>query len=362
MEIRPTHGARSAMIRIGADCVFYCGALGLLGPRGANRETASPMPFSVLIYHRVNSQGDAFFPSLSVSAFEAQMRYLARQFRVLPLREILRRVRAGKAVEPWTVAITFDDGYRDNFLYAHPILKKYGLRASLFVPTSYIDSGRLLWNDRLAWALKHTERKEVGLSDVSAKILLPLRSNAEKQRSFLRLVTFLKARPDEHKEAALESLVKELGCGSRTPGALMLNWKELREMAEQGWEIGSHTVNHSILTRVPLSLARHEVCASKAIIEEQLQQPAALIAYPNGKGEDFNAEVKALVREAGYEGAVTTVDGFNGWPLDPLELKRRNPWEEHLPSFATKMKWSYWKAMNSAHSPPGMGRFLGEES
>jgi peptidoglycan/xylan/chitin deacetylase (PgdA/CDA1 family) len=357
MEIRSTNGVRSAMIRIGADCLFYCGALAWLAPRGAQARTAGGSPFSVLIYHRVNAERDAFFPSLSVSAFAAQMGYLARHFRVLPLREILRRARAGKNVEPWTVAITFDDGYQDNFVHARPILKKYGLCASLFVPTSYIDSGRILWNDRLAWALKHTERKEVELSDSATKIVLPLRTSAEKQRSFLRLAAFLKARPDEYKEAVVESLVEQLRCGSRRPDALMLSWKELREMAQQGWEIGSHTVNHSILTRVPLSVARHEVCASKAIIEDQLQQPVTLIAYPNGKGEDFNAEVKALIRETGYEGAVTTVDGFNGWPLDPLELKRRNPWEEHLPSFATKMKWAHWKAMNLAYSPSGVNAY-----
>ncbi|HWP59947.1 MAG TPA: polysaccharide deacetylase family protein [Candidatus Acidoferrales bacterium] len=340
---------RSAMVRLGVSALFYSGGLSVLRARAGESPRRDSAPFSVLIYHRVNPDGDFFFPSLSVAGFEAQMRFLARHFRVRPLTELLARQRAGQPIEPWTVALTFDDGYRDNFLYAHPILREYGLRATVFVPTAYIDTGRLLWNDRLAWAVKHTAKQQLEFTDASGRVRLSLRTAADKRAVFLRLASRLKALPDAEKDALLDRLVAELGWRSRGPFPRMLSWNELRRMAREGWEIGSHTVNHRILTRVPLDAARHEIAASKATIEGEVEQPVTLLAYPNGKAGDFNAAVKALVREAGYEGGLTTLDGLNRWPADPLELRRINPWEEHLPSFATKMKWTHWKAMSPAN-------------
>ena len=91
------------------------------------------------------------------------MRYLASHFRVLSLAEIIERIRAGRGIEPRTIAVTFDDGYRDNYLYVDLILKKYNLPVTLFAATGFIGTANVMWNDRLAFAVKHTTRQKIAL-------------------------------------------------------------------------------------------------------------------------------------------------------------------------------------------------------
>jgi peptidoglycan/xylan/chitin deacetylase (PgdA/CDA1 family) len=126
----------------------------------------------------------------------------------------------------------------------------------------------------------------------------------------------------------------------------MLNWGELRQMVGEGWEVGSHTVNHVILTRVKASVVNDELRKSKESLQRELQCPINLFAYPNGKQPDFDLSVKDLVRQAGYKAAVTTLDGLNDVSTDPFEMRRRSPWETHLPCFAAKLLHVYWKKTN----------------
>src|SRR5215469_11068366 len=125
---------KTAVVRAVASALFHSGVLDALQTRtGRNLvEKKTPQgprgfPFGVLLYHRVNSDADPYFPSVSTEVFDAQMDYLARHYRVLSLGEILDRIENGLHIDPYTIAITFDDGYRDNLTYAHPILKKYRL-------------------------------------------------------------------------------------------------------------------------------------------------------------------------------------------------------------------------------------------
>src|SRR5438132_7362256 len=188
-----TRVLRKRTLRLIADSVFYSGALSLakLPVRAQARNGPGSRgkfsPFMVLLYHRVNRERDPFFPSVSVTAFEAQMRYLARNFNVLSLNDICQRIGEGREIRPWPVAITFDDGYRDNYLYANPILKKYRLPATIFVPTGYIETGLVLWNDRIAQAIKQTQRKEIALTLNHAGCIFRLQSADDKVK-FLNIV------------------------------------------------------------------------------------------------------------------------------------------------------------------------------
>src|SRR4030095_15624021 len=159
---KATNILRHCAVRMGADAMYYSGGLALLraGFHGANGHVEW-CPFAILLYHRVNPDSDPFFPAVSVNVFEAQMRYLTTNFLVRSLNEILRRLRQGKGIEPLTIAITFDDGYRDNYSFAYPILKKYQLPATVFVATGFIGTEGLMWNDRVAWGGKKPQQREI---------------------------------------------------------------------------------------------------------------------------------------------------------------------------------------------------------
>ena len=126
----------------------------LSGPLSRALGYASAAPtFPILSYHRVNDEGDPFFPSLSTEVFERQMAFVARAYVVLTVEELVERMRR-RAVPRNALAITFDDGYRDNLTHAAPILARLGLPATVFLVTGAIATGEPLWFDRLAAAFK----------------------------------------------------------------------------------------------------------------------------------------------------------------------------------------------------------------
>jgi peptidoglycan/xylan/chitin deacetylase (PgdA/CDA1 family) len=334
-------------VRVAANALFYSGALNLLhvgrywgfASGGESRNLYSP--FMVLLYHRVNPDNDPFFPALSVKAFDAQMSYLAANFQVLSLTEIINRIRQGLGIPSGTVAVTFDDGYRDNYIYAHPILNKYNCPATLFTATSYIGTEKLMWNDNLALAMKFSTQKSITIPGSTQPISLV--SVPEKIAALEYILETLKMLPEPDKRTLVDEIYKRL-CDKQPKGEpLMLSWNELKRMAHEGWEVGSHTANHVILTRVPFCQAREEIHLSGSMLERELDRPIRLFSYPNGKPDDYDLSIKTFLRDAGYIGALTTIDQLNVQDVDLFEIGRKSPWEEHLPGFALSLRRSFWR-------------------
>lgn len=342
---------RSTCVRVAASAMFYTGALNLLRPGGYRRVAGDQegkarfYPFAVLLYHRVNPDNDPFFPAISVKVFDAQMRYLAANYRVLPLADIIKGIRQGLGVAPGTIAVTFDDGYRDNYVYAHPILKKYNLPATLFAATSYIGTEKLMWNDKLAMAVKLTTQQSITLPGAAQSTSLA--SMPEKLRALEQILEMLKTLPETDKQALADEMFGRLYKKRLKIEPLMLSWAELRKLAQEGWEIGAHTVNHVILTKVPLWQANDEINSSASVLKQELDRPVRLFAYPNGKSGDYNISIKKILAENGYIGAVTTVDRLNAEDADLFAIGRKSPWEESVPGFALKLKRSYWRQNRS---------------
>jgi peptidoglycan/xylan/chitin deacetylase (PgdA/CDA1 family) len=280
-----------------------------------------------------------------VKAFDAQMRYLAANYRVLALADIIKQIRQGVGVAPGTIAVTFDDGYRDNYVYAHPILRKYGLPATLFAATGYIGTDELMWNDKIAMAVKLTSQKSIALPGVAQSTALE--SKPEKLRAVQQLVETLKTLPEPEKQGWVDQILRRLFNKSMKVEPLMLSWAELRRLAHEGWEVGSHTTNHVILTRVSLSEAKEEISSSGAVLQRELDRPVQLFAYPNGKSGDYDFAIKKFLADSGYVGAVTTDDRLNAQDADLFAIGRKSPWEESVAGFALKLRWSYWRQSRS---------------
>ena len=118
---------------------------------------------------------------------------------------------------------------------------------------------------------------------------------------------------------------------------IMLSWSEIKEMSENRISFGAHTVTHPILSRIPLSQAEKEILHSKYEIESKLNTKIDLFAYPNGRREDFNENIKSILKRAHFICALTTIFGVNKIGCDLFELRRGNPWEKELPIFAVKL-------------------------
>ena len=297
---------------------------------------SSRSAFSILPYHRVNDDRDPFFPAVPTAVFEQQMTHVARTAHVMPLEELVTRQARG-ALPRNALAITFDDGYRDNLVHAAPILRRLGLPATVFVATGFIGTAETPWWDRLALALKETSAVTF---TAPWGHRFPLDSPAARLNALQTVQEHLKGLWDDERQQCLAACLEGLGAPDAARFRnLMLTWEDVRALGELGIGIGAHTVNHVILSRVSAERARSEILGSREMVEAGCGVVPRAFAYPNGRPADYTEAVLGIVRDAGFTCAVTTRFGLNTPATSPWELRRGGPWEEDAPTFALKLAW-----------------------
>ncbi len=271
------------------------------------------------------------------------MAYVSSRFRVLSLQELVAGLRGGTLPDN-AIAVTLDDGYRDNYLHAFPILQRYSIPATIFLATSVIGSDRRLWHDEVFSAFRETAESTLepfgpegirgSLGTVDDRLRL--------QYAFLAHIRTLS---EAQRAEAVSRLRHALRVGPPAAASgLMLSWEEVRIMNRAGIHFGSHTATHPILSRVDRAQALREIVESKRTIEEQLGVPVHGFAYPNGSRSDFLPETKTLIQSAGYTYAVTTIHGSNEPESDVFELRRDTPWDEDIFAFGVRLLYNKLRA------------------
>ena len=293
----------------------------------------------ILYFHRVNEEGDPFLGSISTRLFEQEMRFVARHYRVVSLAEAARRLAHGEPAEP-VVAITFDDGYQDNYLNAFPVLQRYGLPATIFLTTGSLDSRERLWFEQLSLAVKRTSRAYIDL-EIDVPRRLWTRTEAERLAAKDQIIALVRGLPDAERRRWVSEILAYLDA-PRDREDTMLTWDQVRFMNQRGIDFGGHTVTHPFISRLSPEQVLWEVSECKRRIEEELQVPVHHFAYPNGRDGDFEEWNKQVLKDAGYRVAASTLWGVNYPGTDPMELRRGQPWEEDAAVFAAKLDWYQW--------------------
>jgi len=273
----------------------------------------------ILMYHRVNSCPDCLGLTITPELFSQQLQYLTERYNVISLSEAVTQI-SSRDVASNSCVITFDDGYRDNYQVAAPLLVENNMMATIFITYDAIQNGHFGWGefDRALLTTSHDflDLQHFGLGQYS------LGSHVERELAIAVLHQLLKQRPDAEKLTVVEYVVAGYSggfAGERT----MMNWEEIGELANSGLvTIGAHTISHPILSRVPLAQARLEIVEGKRLIEQSLGQSVHYFAYPNGQPSDIGHAVVEMVKEAGYLGACTTIAGRNPTSSDPFYLRR----------------------------------------
>ncbi len=273
----------------------------------------------ILMYHR--------FAGME-SAFAAQCDHLLEHYRPISLTEAHRRLSNGDSLPPGSVVITVDDGYRDFYTSAFPILKTRGIPAIVFLVSEFIDGHIWLWTEQVRYALERTGRKlcEIPIGGRDTPMRLPLGSPAERRKSIEALKYALKIAPNRHRLETMAALPGILGVEilAKPPKGLEpVRWDQVREMANEGMEFGSHTRTHPILSRVESEEElESEIAGCRTRIEQELQRSVPHFCYPNGQAEDLNENVLRVVRSAGYVSGVSTTFGLNRRGADLFRLRR----------------------------------------
>jgi len=300
----------------------------------------------VLTYHSV-VEADAsarerhplvYRNAVSAEHFEAQMRHLRRHYHPLD-GDDLRAVLDGAPLPEHAVLVTFDDGLLNNATVALPRLRTLDVPAVFFLPTGFLDAAadgdrRLHWTEALVARLSSGDAEEAALwGDVAARLpeLDTDLGALSPARATLHVVDHLKSlsravRTD--RLAVLQDLLPALDATDFPADAAghsvlgTMTWDHARQAADHGVSLGSHTVNHAILNRLPNDEAEAEITDSRDRIRAATGQPADLFAYPNGGAQDFGPMHQDMLARAGYRGAFTQIAGFNDASTDPLRLRR----------------------------------------
>jgi len=344
---------RKSFLNTVAILLFYLGVPKLLNgianwlQRNENEDGKLVFPFvkrrwcgnvQILVYHRVNDDRDPFFSGTPSDVFRKQMDYLVSNFNILSLEDAVEGL-ARKDVPDNAIVVTFDDGYRDNYLNAFPILNNLSIPATIFLATDAIGSGRMLWHDRVFSAFRQTRVPFLDGFGARSK-QYPLSTIHDKVVALEEFLNFIRARTDRERASWIDCLIETLGVSdSREVSGLMLSWDEVRMMHEGGISFGSHSVTHPILSKLPTDRIRDEIQESKLVIEQELHTPVRTFAYPNGREEDYNEITKSLLREAGYTCAVTTQFGNNESGCDLFELRRATPWDRDIYAFGLRLNY-----------------------
>ncbi len=294
----------------------------------------------VLMYHRILPVEDRErypFPDLVVTpeVFRTHVEFCARRYHCLPLSEAITELRSGKAPKRPLLSFTFDDGYRDNFDVANPILESRNIRATFFVVSAFVGRNDSPWYDRLGRSCSYLlsqDRRGQGLLDETLSERFGQQWGTDsivKSHDVGTIVNEVKAlSPDDREKLIQRTSEAAASCGFVEGNSdRIMSRDQLRSLANDGHEIGSHTKTHPILTQLSPDEIEGELRESRDFLSETIDSDVRSIAYPNG---DFNEIVVTKCRQVGYHLAATTLSGLNEPQRDPFRLRRLFVAEDRL--------------------------------
>lgn len=245
--------------------------------------------------------------------FERHLQLLARHHRPTPLGKVVEALDRGEVLPRGAVAVTFDDGYRNFVTQAWPLLRRYGVPVTLFVPTE--EPGRL-WEDQLEVLVARASAQRVEWQGGAFDLSLP----ADRTR-LVELAEATSARGSADRQAILTELAARLE--AQVPEADedrdRLSWEEMRGLKAEGVDVGSHADRHLPLPQRPLEEAAEGLRRSLATLERELGSHRPAFSYPYGAR---SASLAAAVRAIGFSCAVTGVPALVRSGTDPYELPR----------------------------------------
>ena len=291
----------------------------------------------VLIYHQVLPEVDPMRPfEINRAQFEKQMQWVSSYFNPVPLYEGIERLKS-QQLKPGSIAVTFDDGYENNYSVALPIMKKYGVHGTFFVASDFLNGG-VMWNDAILEAVRGMQPGSFDLTHLGlSKYSIP-ESNARFEVA-LDILSSLKHLPFEERHKKVEIIT----ANTKLPGDLMMTSDMVRGLDQQGMEVGGHTKSHPILTTLDSIGVEEQIKGNKEYLEGVIGHKLRCFAYPNGKpGQDYDLSISSIVNKVGYELAVSTSAGVGRANTDMYQFPRYTPWRRSRVPFLMQMVRNYY--------------------
>lgn len=287
----------------------------------------------VFIFHRVLPEADPLLPGEpDRNQFDWMVRFISGAFTVLPFGLAVDLLHRGE-LPAATACITFDDGYRDNFTVALPILQRYGVTGTFFISTGFLDGGRM-WNDSVVEAIRASPALPVDWT-VFGLGKYDLTTAERRATSIGAALGDLKYLPHKVRSEVARGIEREMGVPESSN--LMMTRAQVKALCDAGMEIGAHTSTHPILALLDDHSALAEISNGKAELEAVIGKNVSVFAYPNGDPKrDFAPVHCDMLKACGFRAAATTAWGVASTQTNPYLVPRFTPWDRTPTRFAAR--------------------------
>ncbi len=287
-----------------------------------------PRAALILAYHSVQDHPEAFQDTigfgntLSTRLFTRHMELVARRFNPITIENLTRRLQSDEPMPPRAVAITFDDGYADNYEVALPVLDRLGIPATFYVTVGAIErNDRALWFVRLRHAFSTTEKP--AWQDERRGRAYSLAGAQNRHTAFLDACEHCAREVPPAQENIVSSIERELEVEPLAGNGLMMTWEQARKLQRLGHCVGSHTLSHPNMAYIREDEARRELEESKRKLEEELGVEVRHFSYPHPVLDpNWTEKTLSLCRGAGFQSAVLTLNGPVRAGAEPHALPR----------------------------------------
>lgn len=285
----------------------------------------------LLIHGVIDEKDDSLFwkpllPRLDQKRFEKYMCILSKYYNFISLPDAIEMLAGRKPIKPYSMVLTFDDGYQNNLTHAVPVLSRFNAPATIFVSTGYVNNPRPYWWDRLDYVLQHAEidGRDVKIGSVTTRLnksnrKMLLNSYHTVNHEHMSDMEFVSEYDNLSAQLEQESGYSLSEIQPKDKWSVVLTWEQLINNCFSDITIGSHTVDHINLNYVDKQVAYQQLMDSKLDIEKKLKKECFCISYPYGC---FNDEVADTAKRCGYVCGLSAKEGLNQQGDDLMKLRR----------------------------------------
>ena len=252
------------------------------------------------------------------------MCFLKKNCNVISINE-LEKFKKEKKIKRNSVIISFDDGFENNFKVAAPILKKLNLPCIFYISTGMIGKKNMFWVDKIEDIINRTRNKYVDIN-LEKNIKFSLKSKLEKIKAVEKIKKYCKSISAIKKDKLINNLSNMLKIkpnNKYSKNYRIMNWEQVKKLASNNlFEIGGHSFNHDILTRLPVSKMKKNIKQSIIFLEKKLNKKIKHYSYPEGQSSDYNYNVKKYLKSLGIKICPTAINGVAKLDDDNFEIKR----------------------------------------
>jgi len=265
-------------------------------------------------YHRIGDPNKTPFDpnvfSCTKETFANHLQFYQENFEVINIKQLIYLISSEIPLKKHYALITFDDGYKDNYDDALPLLIEQNISATFFIPTDYINNQKVPWWDEIAWMIKQCNLDYIQLPHWQDKVILDKQNFRLTLRKIISQIKKNRQMPIDTVLNIIREKTQVKFCYNEG-FQLFMNWDMLKEIQNNGMDIGSHGCSHQILSHLSSSDQIEELKLSKSKLESKLNTAIQAFAYPEGGVNTYNQLTIEALEKTNYKLGFNFIPGIN---------------------------------------------------